>query len=226
MFKEFIINKLPFLFVIHNLYFKSKIFISRDSYADSKEDLFILKNIKKRGFYIDVGCHHPTRLNNCHLLYKKGWRGINIDINKSTIDLFNFARPEDININAAVSLKEQEVNFFYDKPLSLYNSLKKQKNLKFKKTIKSYKLDSLIKKTKYKDQPIDFLSVDVEGKDLEVLKSLNFNTYKPRYICVEIWGKEKNKSFKLRNDKIFKFLKEKNYSVVFNKKENYIFKRI
>ena len=224
--KSIIIKYLPLLFAFYNLVIRHKVFIPQKSYADSGEDLFILKHFKrKKGFYVDVGCHHPTRINNCHLLYKKGWSGINIDINHISIRLFNIMRRKDININSAVSLKEKNVKFFYDKLLSPYNSLVKQKDLKNSHYVKSETLSNIIDKTKYKNKFIDFLSVDVEGKDLEVLKSLDFKRYKPKFICVEIWGVSKNKNFKLIKSPIYKFLINKKYTLVFNKRENYIFKK-
>ena len=59
-----------------------------------QEDTQVLEYAKdiKNGFYVDVGCYHPTHLNNCFLLYQKGWSGINIDISKFSIDLFNYLR--------------------------------------------------------------------------------------------------------------------------------------
>ena len=125
-----------------------------------------------------------------------------------------------------VSLKEKNIPFFYDKPLSLYNSLVRSKELKFNKIIKSKKLTTLIDETKFKNKKIDFLSVDTEGTDLEVLKSLDFTRYQPKYICVEIWGKEKNIKFNLKKDSTYLFLMKKKYILVFNKKENYIFKSL
>ena len=143
-----------------------------------------------------------------------------------SIELFEVVRKEDINIHSAVSLKEKNIKFYYDKPLSLYNSLLKNKDLKFSKTVKSQKLTTILDSTKFKNTKIDFLSVDAEGKDLEVLKSLNFQRYKPRFICIEIWGKEKNKKFTLQKNSTYNFLSEKKYKLVFNKKENYIFKSL
>ena len=225
--KEIIINKFVYLFILYNLIIKHKIFIKKSFYSDGGEDKFIIGQFKKReGFYVDVGCHHPTRLNNCHLLYLNKWRGINIDINKVSIELFEVVRKEDINIHSAVSLKEKNIKFYYDKPLSLYNSLLKNKDLKFSKTVKSQKLTTILDSTKFKNTKIDFLSVDAEGKDLEVLKSLNFQRYKPRFICIEIWGKEKNKKFTLQKNSTYNFLSKKKYKLVFNKKENYIFKSL
>ena len=73
---------------------------------------------------------------------------------------------------------------------------------------------------------IDFLSIDAEGKDFEVIQSLDFQRYSPKFICIEIWGKTKNKNYEFDKSEIYKFLIDRKYSIVFNKKENYIFKRL
>ena len=193
--------KIPFLsrllkkiYIFHNLYYINKIYKKKKYYAHGKEDLEILKIFgKKKGFFVDVGCHHPSRLNNTYLLYLKGWRGINIDLNKISVELFDFARPNDININSAVSLKRGKVYFYSNKSLSLYNSLNKKKNLNLKKTIQSNKLSNIIDNTPYKGKKIDFLTIDAEGSDLEVLKSLDFKKYSPKTICVEIWHRNEVK---------------------------------
>lgn len=223
---EIKVSKFTYLYILYNLFIRNRKWNKKNTYADCGEDLFIFKQFKKkRGFYVDVGCHHPTKLNNCHLLYEKGWRGINIDLNKISIQLFDFVRKEDVNINSAVSLKRKKIKFFYDKLLSPYNSLNKHKDLKFSKLINSNRLTNIIEKTRFKNRKIDFLSIDVEGKELEVLKSLDFKIYKPKFICVEIWGLTKNIKFDLSKNLAYKFLIKKNYKIVFNKKENYIFKQ-
>ena len=85
-----------------------------------KEDLIIFKYLKntKDGFYVDAGCYHPIHLSNTFLLHNKGWRGINIDLSEYSIDLFNYLRPDDININAAVSNTNGKVKFYYQKKIS------------------------------------------------------------------------------------------------------------
>jgi len=223
--KEFIIDYLPYLYALHDLIIKNKIFLTRKNYAHTEEDLFILKKFKNKiGFYVDVGCHHPTRLNNCHLLYKNGWNGINIDISQFSIKLFNLVRKKDININIAVSLKQKKVKFYYDKLISFYISLNKRKDLDRFREIDSDTLTNIIDKTKYKNRKIDFLSIDTEGKDFEVLRSLNFNKYDPKYICIEIYS-DKISSFNIKKNKIYKYLIKKNYKLLLNKRENYIFKK-
>ena len=79
------------------------------------------------------------------------------------------------------------VDFYYNKPLSLHNSFIKNKDLKNKKIVSSDTLNSILDKTKFKNRHIDFLSVDAEGKDLEVIQSLDFQRYSPKFICIEIW---------------------------------------
>ena len=103
--------------IIHNIYFKHKYFIKKNSYSMDGEDLFLndyFKN-KSNGFYIDVGCYHPIHRNNTYLLHKRGWHGVNIDIHKFSIDLFNHLRPKDFNCNFAVSNKSEIIEMFYQK---------------------------------------------------------------------------------------------------------------
>ena len=95
------------LYLFYNLFIRHKSFLNRKQYSQWGEDLYInsfFKN-KNKGIYLDIGCFHPVMYSNTCLLYKKGWRGINIDINKTSIDLFNILRPKDINICACLILK-------------------------------------------------------------------------------------------------------------------------
>jgi hypothetical protein len=107
---NFLINKLN---IFHKIFSSKKI-----SYSFSGVDL-IINNIfrnNQKGFYVDVGCQHPIKNNNTYMLYKKGWHGVNIDLDKDNIDLFNIARPNDLNVDIAVSDKQKEVDlFFYHK---------------------------------------------------------------------------------------------------------------
>ena len=187
------------------------------------EDLIIsdlTKNIKN-GFYVDAGCYHPLHLSNTYLLYKRSWNGINIDISEFSIKLFNYLRPNDVNINSAVSNTEKEISFYYQKKLSQLSTIKKeisnermQGNIKEKK-IKSLKLNSILNQSKFKNRQIDFLNIDVEGADFEVLKSLDFTIYEPKIICIEIM--EKN----IFESEIYNFLKDINYKKIWSSKSSF-----
>ena len=187
------------------------------------EDLIIedlTKNIKN-GFYVDAGCYHPLHLSNTYLLYKRSWNGINIDISEFSIKLFNYLRPNDLNVNSAVSNTEKEISFYYQKKLSQLSTIKKaisnermQGNIKEKK-IKSLKLNSILNQSKFKNRQIDFLNIDVEGADFEVLKSLDFTIYEPKIICIEIM--EKN----IFESEIYNFLRDINYKKIWSSKSSF-----
>ncbi len=187
------------------------------------EDLFIEDLTKdiKNGFYVDAGCYHPLHLSNTYLLYKRGWNGINIDISEFSIKLFNHLRPNDLNINLAVSNSDKEITFYYQKKLSQLTTIKKeisnermQGNIKEKK-IKSLKLNSILNESKFKNRQIDFLNIDVEGADFEALKSLDFKIYSPKIICIEII--EKN----IFDSEIYNFLKNLNYKKIWSSKSSF-----
>ena len=89
---------------------KQRVFHSNWGLDMLADDFF--KN-KKNGVYIDVGSHQPFLNNNTYKLYKRGWVGINIDLDFNTIDMFNFFRKKDINIQTAISDKEEERDLFF-----------------------------------------------------------------------------------------------------------------
>ena len=103
-------NKLFYkIYLYYNLYIRNFKYIFKKSYSQFNDDIFIKKFFKNKtvGTYVDIGCHHPFKLNNTYLLYKKGWNGLNIDLMKINIDLFNIWRPGDKNICSAVSNKNK-----------------------------------------------------------------------------------------------------------------------
>ena len=219
---------LKYFQLLYFSFYRPKIFFPKKTYSLFKEDLFVTKYFKNldRGFYVDVGCYHPLEGNNTQLLYKKGWRGMNFDINAYSIDIFNFLRKQDINIKSGISDKKNKVKMFYRKKINMLNTIDKSFALKhfrngFKeKLINVNTLDYFMKKNFKKPKKIDFLNIDVEGDEIKVLKSLNFEKYKPKLICIEIHEK-----FFKRN-KVYKYLINKKYKIVWNIEYSFIFKRL
>ncbi|SVD76512.1 uncharacterized protein METZ01_LOCUS429366, partial [marine metagenome] len=195
--KNYLSNFNDKIHILQNIYLKNKFFFKKKTYSMHGEDLVIEKYFKDvvSGFYVDLGSYHPVQNNNTMLLYQKGWRGINIDISEFTIKLFNFCRPDDLNLNLAVSDKSGEIDFYYQKKISALSTIKKsQADLVFqgeikKKKISSQTLTKILDDSKYKEKQIDFLDIDIEGADLDALKSLDFSKYSPKLICVEILHK-------------------------------------
>lgn len=177
-----------FFFLIRKIYLTRRRF---HHYGQFAEDLTIGRLFPEdyKGFFVDVGCFHPVKYNNTIALYRRGWRGINVDIDSIKIDAFKLARPGDVNIAAAVSVNEGEVTVYSDGFYALNTTLDQEYARQLgrcrKRTMRASRLDTLIDETRYKNRPIDLLTVDTEQHDLEVLKSLDFDRYAPRVLAVE-----------------------------------------
>jgi FkbM family methyltransferase len=223
-----------FLSYLYYMFYRPKIFFPKKSYSMLGEDLFVKKFFKnkKKGFYIDVGCYHPIDGNNTYLLYKKGWEGINIDLNKTSIDLFKRARKNDNNLNVAISNNSKKIKFYYRKKINMLNTINKKfaKN-SFKKgfktgSIQSQTLNSILNKSKFKNKKIDFLNLDIEGNEINALESFDLKKYSPKLICIEIHNTSgRNTKNFLKNDPIYKFLCKKKYKYIWKNEFSYIFKR-
>ena len=156
---------------------------------------YIFKGIKK-GIYIDIGCNHPIKHNNTYLLHKRGWRGINVDSDKTSIKLFNRYRKNDHNIRNIVSDNTdlKKLYFYHDR--SAINTLSKElvdkRLIKPKKIIeeKSTTLNKIIENSPFKDKKINLLTIDVEGHEYNILKNFNFSNYKIDLIVVEFLEKK------------------------------------
>jgi FkbM family methyltransferase len=148
------------------------------------DDFFKKKSI---GIYIDVGCHHPFLNNNTYRLYKRGWSGLNIDLDFNTIEMFNFFRRSDLNIEAAVSNTEEEKDFFFFHNRSAINTLSKKSGNYAReiKKINTTSLNTIIENSRFKDQQINYISIDVEGHELNVLKGFDLKKYKPNLVILE-----------------------------------------
>lgn len=162
------------------------------SYAQNFEDVILNRIFEKQrsGFYIDIGASHPNFLSVTKHFYDKGWTGINVDPLESAIDLFKMARPRDINLDYAILNKK---NIFFYKiasypELSTFDSksanlLKRKGHLVEKLKIKQMTGNDLFEK--WASKQVDFMKIDVEGSEFEVISSINFKKYRPKVILVE-----------------------------------------
>ena len=217
------------IYLYYNLYIRNKAHKKRNSYSQWGEDQ-IIKDFfkdKKKGFYIDIGCYHPIMYSNTCWLFNNGWNGINIDLNQTSIDLFNMTRPNDYNFCAAISNNIEEKDLFIDHDFSPVNTIQKSfydsanKNLAFKNLIKkkmvTKQFSDIIKKVTNLPK-ISFLNIDCEGHDYNVLSSIDLNKYSPELICIETHEinmetrEVNNKQTQLCND-IIELLKKYHYKV-------------
>ena len=145
---------------------------------------------------------------------------MNIDINRKSIDLFNAARKNDINLNIGIGAKNQKVFGYFQKELYFSNTLSKQHSKTFlsnpiKKKIKIYTLSFIINRY-FKNKNIDFLDIDCEGRDLEVLKGLKFKKNKFNLISIE--AHTYDKKTKKKYAEIHKIMKKNDFKLVLGKK--------
>ena len=210
----------PYLY--YNLYIRYKALRKRNTYSQDQEDLFINDYFKDKnsGFYIDIGCYHPIKYSNTALLYNRGWHGINIDMNQTSIDLFNILRKRDKNICAAISNTSKKTIQYFDHLFSPINTLDKNfssiasKKLSFRKhtekTIQTYKFNQIIQKYNINIKQIDFINIDVEAHDLEVLESIDLSIFNAKIICVEIANNQNN----IKEKKLRDYLNKCNYELI------------
>ena len=194
------------------------------SYSQDGEDMILRSFIEieypknHKGFYVDIGAHHPLRFSNTAYFYKKGWHGINVEPTPAQIKKFYSSRKRDININAAVGNSNEPLTFYlfndpalnsFDKELSL-----SRENYKYKITDKAEipveKLSSVLDKNLPEGTEITFLTIDVEGVDFEILDSNDWQKYKPRFILIEDDIDFDN----VAQNKICNYLKDKGYRLV------------
>ena len=210
MFLKLILQKLK---IIRQAYFKK---INKNYFSQFGEDKIINELFDKsitNGIYVDVGCFHPIKHSNTYLLYKKGWRGINIDMEKIKIDTFNIARPDDVNILAAISNKNEKAYVYKTQDYGVGSTLKKEIIKKdniiidqFSITTKT--LNYIIENSIYKNKQIDLLNIDAEGGDFNVLLSIDLKRYNPKVVIIETHLK--NINLIIESD-IYKHLNNNNY---------------
>ena len=192
------------------------------SYSQDGEDM-ILRRIfegEKPGFYVDIGAHHPRRFSNTFHFHRQGWSGLNVDPNPDAIEAFGRERPSDINVCVGVSDKagslvyhvfnEPALNTF-DADLAAERALLPHYHLVGKRDVPVRRLDDLLQERLPSGQRIDFLSIDVEGLDLAVLRSNDWKRFRPRIVLAEA---RQRVAAALANDPIHVFAESAGYQLI------------
>ena len=190
-FKELLLKN----FITYYFYKKIKIFrnFSKNEHlGEFGEDIFIRRFFKNetKGFYVDIGCYHPIKGSLTYYLFKKGWKGLNVDLSKISVDLFKISRPRDYNINAAVTDFDGDTSYYESGVINQQNSLISE-NKKKKIKVKAYKLNTLL--NDFKISQVDYLNIDVEGNEFKVISSFDFEKFQPKLISIEqnVYNSEK-----------------------------------
>lgn len=174
-------------------------FFGEKTYAQHGDDLMALNIFKLIGLekptYLDIGAHHPFNISNTALLYERGSKGVCVEANPNLIQSFQAARPMDIILNLGVAGTNSVMNFYMIDSHSGRNTFSQKEALKFigehpqfkiteKKQIEVVTINHIVERYCYGGYP-DFLSIDAEGMDEEIIMSADFSKVRPKVICVE-----------------------------------------
>jgi FkbM family methyltransferase len=165
-------------------------------FSQEGEDAILLRLLEERpsGFYVDVGAHHPKRFSNTFLFYQMGWRGINIEPSPGLGECFNRIRPRDINLEIGVGETPGVLTYFMfnDPALNTFDELLMRErealteySVVATRDVAVERLETIFEERLPENQTIDFMSIDVEGFDLQVLRSNDWNRFRPEFILVE-----------------------------------------
>jgi hypothetical protein len=152
-------------------------------FSQSGEDAILLdissKKLSKKenGFYVDVGAYHPSAVSSTYLFYMNGWTGINIDARLGSMNIFKRVRDKDINIEMGISNSFRELTYYFVDNIFSMNSFSKEhleslgllKQVKKGNSNKDPQTIEVLDKYLLRGQSTDFLNIDVEGSDQEVL---------------------------------------------------------
>ncbi len=166
-------------------------------FSQGGEDAILLATFKyvlniQQGFFVDVGAYHPTKGSNTFLLYRDGWKGINIEPNIKFIGEFERLRKRDINLQIGISRSVSKQNYYILSDDSTMNSFSMEniERLGLKESItqtiqlETFPLEFIFEKYLENSQ-VDFLNIDTEGFEMEVLQSNNWQKFRPKVIAIE-----------------------------------------
>lgn len=189
------------------------------SFSKSGDDIQLMKLINNNipGAYVDIGSWHPVKASNSYYFYVRGWKGICIDPNPELKLLYDRLRPKDNFINAGIGesgkileyfmLKESSMNTF---SIDFLNKHNLESEIIKKIDVPLYSLKELLDVNLNKKERLDFFDIDVEGFDLEVLKTNDWDVYRPKVIVIE-------SDVELRKDicsDIVTYLENKDYRLI------------
>ncbi len=204
------------------------------SFSQEGEDILLARmfNDGRVGTYVDVGAHHPYRFSNTYKFYRLGWRGINVDAMPGSMELFRKRRSRDINLELGVAEEAGEMTFnvFSEPALNTFDAAiakaREQDGNPIQQRVKVQckPLSAIIA-----ENPLpangnnSFLSIDVEGLDLQVLRSNDWSKYRPSLVVAEDIGKSIDE---LASGAVAIYLRDQGYVFFSKLAHSCFFKRI
>jgi len=193
----------------------------KNSYSQCGEDVIVDRILtlvgEKDPSYLDIGASDPVNLNNTFFFYKKGCRGVNVEADPSLTRKLKAKRPRDINLNIGVGAQKGKLDFYVmtSKTLNTFSRETAERyasygnnKIEMKLKIDVVNINEIV--SKYFDSKPNFVSLDVEGLDLEILKSFDFKRFRPEVFCVETLTYTENNS-EIKITEIIEYMKSVNY---------------
>lgn len=209
----------------------------KTSYSQSGEDILVKCIFDDIGIknpsYLDIGAHHPYRLNNTALFYELGSRGVNIEPDPALFKEFIKERPHDINLNLGIGMESGVIDLYImdSKTLNTFSKeeaerIARETQFKIIETIKvPVETYPRIIEKHFGNKPPDFLSLDVEGLDESIIKGINFDKHAPVVICIETLSFVEN-GRGVKNKPIIQFLESNGYMIYADTNINSIFVQV
>lgn len=207
----------------------------RRSYSQTGEDMLLRHYLREHtpATFIDIGAFHPTKYSNTYYFYESGWRGLNIDATPGSMKLFDQQRPKDTNIECAVSDIPGELEYFIfsDPALNTFDPhIAKRRDadqtsfahasITGIQRVQVVRLDSLLPSLDFDISQVTFMNIDVEGHELQVLKSNDWEKLSPEFLLIESFTAIRE----IRSDSVHKFLAAHNYQVEAKTAASYLYK--
>lgn len=194
------------------------------SYSQSGEDLIIdfalnTINVKTR-FYIDIGTNDPVYLNNTFLFYEKGHDGVCVEPDPMIYNSIIETRPRDISLNIGIGDSDETMTLFLMEPNTL-NSFSEEEITQCmqhypwvkkigEKKLQVKNINRVLTELNCALNTIDIMSIDTEGLDWEIVKSLNIKKFRPKLFCIETAEYCDDRTL-LKNNKIIEYLEKFDY---------------
>ncbi|QQL48889.1 FkbM family methyltransferase [Mucilaginibacter ginkgonis] len=201
------------------------------SYSQNGEDMLLRAviaqdlNGNRKGFFVDIGAHHPFRNSNTAFFYENGWTGINIEPTPQALKLFEDARSNDINLNVGIGeFRETRTLYcFEDSSLNTFDKTiadKRTEGVTGSANVDIYPLRDILDQHLPAGKNIDFISIDTAGLDIALLQSNDWDKYRPKYLLIE----DVDSAGTVDVSEVYSFLHEHGYEQIYKTPRTLIFK--
>ncbi len=199
-------------------------YLPKRNYSQFNEQTILSQILKESsGFYVDIGAGRPVSGSNTFFLYRRGWSGICIDPIRNNQILHNIFRPRDTFLS--ILCGEESVDTFYlfnpyeysttnhDVMLGVLSQYGSGVKLISNRKVESIPLNSILRQ--HQVPKVDFLNIDTEGSDLDILRTIDWSQCKPSVIAVEAWSEAEGKVKEFLSLKGYKFLQACGPTLIF-----------